>query len=198
MNLRHSRSLGSTRSFQLPLFIYVQDPLYRLFLGPRFGHILMLAHPCVAPLPLPLPHTIYNSFFLIHGRHSPSSRASPPYLWRTQVHLVVTLRSRTNPPSCARAFYSPIAVVLNHFIYSLRKAPYTLLSRVNCPCPHVSLLSSYPPLLLVLSLLSREGERGGRGRRVLLMYGLEIALAKPINRCSYLAWRGCLLCSSGQ
>ncbi|KAH9065860.1 hypothetical protein EDB87DRAFT_898480 [Lactarius vividus] len=53
----------------------------------------------------------------------------------------------------------------------------------NCPCPRTRCCC---PPTLHFSLLSREGERGGRGLRVLLMYGLEIALAKPINSCSYL------------
>lgn len=136
---------------------------------------------CATPTPA------YNhQFFFSHPRTPFSFKLCfLPYFGRMQVdHAVITLRTRTNPPplSCARALHSPFAVVLKHFIYPLRKAPYIPFYRVTVRVPYTSLLSSYLPLLPVLS---GEGEHGGRGRRVLLMYSLEIALAKSINS-SYL------------
>ena len=91
------------------------------------------------------------------------------------------------PLSCARAFHSPIPVVLNHFIYSLRKAPYIPLSH-NCPCLDPCPSHVVVVLLPILHFFrsyhsSLEGEHDGRGYCVLLMYSPEIALAKPINSC---------------
>ena len=152
MDLRRSRSLSPTRGFRLPSSstfktLYVDFSLVRslavFFYVTR--HPLRHSHSRIQS-------PITNSFFLIYGRLSPSSRASPPYTRRMQVgHVVITSRTRTNPPlSCARAFHSPIAVVLKHFIYSLRKAPYIPLCRVTVLVRHTSLLSSYLPLLPVL------------------------------------------------
>jgi len=138
MDLRRSRSLGPTHGFPLPSSstfktIYVDYSLVR-------GLAVFFYVSCH-----PLRHShsriqsITNSFFPIHGRHSSSSRASPPYFGRTQVdHVVITLRTRTNPLlSCARTFHSPIAVVLKHFIYSLRKAPHIpFCRRVTVLVPH--------------------------------------------------------------
>lgn len=57
-------------------------------------------------------------------------------------------------------------------LFILYAKPLTSSLLGHYPCPHAFLLSSYPPLLTAPWLVSDEGERGGRGRRVLLMYGV--------------------------
>ncbi|KAI9460467.1 hypothetical protein BJY52DRAFT_255990 [Lactarius psammicola] len=150
MNLRRSRSSGSTRSFRLPLFIYIQDPSMSTFPWSEvWPYSFMLA---VTLCATPLPHTITNSFFLIHGRHSPSSRTSLPYIWRTQVgHVVVTLRTRTNPPSLLRPCFSQpyCCCFKTPYLFFTQSTLHLSLSG-NCPCSHTSLLSSYPPLLIIV------------------------------------------------
>ena len=185
MDLRRSRSLGLTHGFPLPSLstfntLYVD---YSLVLG-----LAVFFYVSCHPLRHSHSHSRIQSpiLFFSHPRTPFSFRLCfPPYFGRTEVDpVVITLRTRTNPPLLRPCFHSPIAVVLKHFIYPLRKAPYIPFCRVTVLVPHTSSLSSYLPLLPVLS---GEGEHGGRGRRVLLMYGLEIALAKSINSCSYLA-----------
>jgi hypothetical protein len=103
---------------------------------------------------------------------------------RRLTHVVITLRTRTNPPPLLRPCFSqPYCCCFKTLYLSFTQTPYIPFCRVTVLVPHTPLLSSYLPLLPVLS---GEGEHGRRGRRVLLMYGLEIALAKSINSCSYL------------
>jgi len=80
-----------------PLHLYSRPSMSTIHWSEVWPYSFMLA---VTLAPLPLPHTITNYFLLIHGRHSPSNRASPPYIGRTLVgHVVFSLRTRTNPPS---------------------------------------------------------------------------------------------------
>jgi hypothetical protein len=112
MNLRRSRSLGPTRGFRFPLFIYIQDPSMSTvpWSEVRPYSSMLTVTLCATPTPA------YNHQFLFFSSTDAIllQAVLPLYTGRTQVgHVVITLRTRTNPPplSCARAFHSPIAVV---------------------------------------------------------------------------------------
>jgi hypothetical protein len=182
-DLRRSRSLAPTRSFPLPSSSTIQDPLCRLFPGPRFGLFFY-----VSCHPLRHSHSRIQSPILFFSSTDAILLQAMLTLitlgGRRLTHVVITLRTRTNPPPLLRPCFSqPYCCCFKTLYLSFTQTPYIPFCRVTVLVPHTSLLSSYLPLL---PALSGEGEHGRRGRRVLLMYGLEIALAKSINSCSYL------------
>ena len=130
MILRCSQSPGLTRSFRLPLFVYIQDPLYVDCSLVRGLAVFFY----VSCHPLSHSHSRIQSpilFFSSTDAILLQAVLPPTYGGRRLATLLSCYVLEPIPSlSCARAFHSRIAVVLKHFIY-LRKAPYIPLSRVT-------------------------------------------------------------------
>jgi hypothetical protein len=112
----------------------------------RLGPILMLAVRIFAPLPLR-----HHFFFLTHGRHSPFKflLLSMSYPKDAGWPRCSSLGTRSKHPLslfCARASYSPAAVVLKHsYLFSTQSTLHLLLPGLLLPLYTHILVVLLPP-----------------------------------------------------